>query len=65
MFEISKEQVRALLGVQRLQIPDDEIENVRVRLATWLTALQEIESVLGEEMDLVDPIPPVYPREDF
>jgi hypothetical protein len=63
--EITADQVRTMLEVQGLRIPEDELKNVAIRLSTWLAALSEIEAVLGDRMNDVDPIPPVYPHEEF
>ena len=62
--EISKEQVRVLCQVQGLEVPDDELVDIATRMSTWLTALDQIEVELGEEMNGVDPIPPLFPAED-
>jgi hypothetical protein len=63
--EITVTQVRTMLEFQGLRVPDDELNNVAIRLSTWLAALAEIEAVLGDRMNEVDPIPPVYPHEEF
>jgi hypothetical protein len=63
--EITADQVRTMLEVQGLRIPEDEMKNVAIRFSTWLAALAEIEAVLGDRMNEVDPIPPVYPQEEF
>lgn len=62
---LTKEQVRTLAAVQGLVIPEDELENVAIRLSSWLTAMEQVEEALGAEMDRTDPVPPVYPKEDF
>jgi len=31
----------------------------------WLESMEQIEAELGAEMDGVEPVPPVFPREDF
>jgi Asp-tRNA(Asn)/Glu-tRNA(Gln) amidotransferase C subunit len=64
-MELSKQQVKVLTEVQGLTIPDEELDNIATRLSTWLTAMEQIEAELGDEMNLVDPIPPVFPREEF
>jgi hypothetical protein len=64
-MRITKDQARVLLEVQGLELPDADIDEVALRLSTWLTALEQIEAELGEAMNAVDPIPPVYPREEF
>jgi hypothetical protein len=64
-MRITLDQARILLAVQGLAIPERDIEEVALRLSTWLTALEEIEAELGEAMNAVDPAPPVFPREEF
>ncbi len=63
-MEISKEQVRVLCEVQGLSVPEDELDDIATRMSTWLTALDQIEVELGEEMNRVDPIPPLFPADD-
>ena len=60
---LTAQQLREMAGLLGLSIPDSDIENVRLRLSTLLAALEEIERALGAEMNRVDPVPPVYPRE--
>lgn len=62
---LTKEQVLEMAKAVRLEIPDDEINAVAIRLSGFLTAMEEIEKELGDELTKVDPIPPVYPHEDF
>jgi hypothetical protein len=62
---ITQEQLVAMARAISLDIPQTDVENVRVRLSTLLTEMETIERELGEEMNGVDPIPPVYPREEF
>ena len=65
MMELTKKQVLEMAKAVRLEIPDDEIEAVIFRLSGFLTAMEEIERDLGDELIKVDPIPPVYPHEEF
>jgi hypothetical protein len=62
---LTTQQVRAMASALNLEIPDADIENVRLRLSTLLTAMEEIERELGKEMDRTEPVPPVYPHEKF
>lgn len=62
---LTAQQLREMAGLLGLSIPDSDIENVRLRLSTLLAAMEEIERALGAEMNRVDPVPPVYPREPF
>ena len=48
-----------------LEIPESDIENVRLRLSGLLSEMEAIERELGAAMDQVEPVPPVYPREEF
>jgi hypothetical protein len=64
-MRITRDQARVLLEVQGLELPEADIDEIALRLSTWLTALEQIERELGEAMNAVDPIPPVYPREEF
>ncbi|MDB5863254.1 MAG: hypothetical protein JWO70_1060 [Betaproteobacteria bacterium] len=64
-MDITKEQLIAMAKAVSLDIPEHDIENVRLRLSTLLTEMEGIERELGAEMDKVEPVPPVYPREDF
>lgn len=64
-MEMTIEQVRVLSELQGLKLPEADMANIATRLSTWLTAMEQIEAEIGEEMNKVDPIPPVFPREEF
>ena len=64
-MELDKQQLLAMARAMSLEIPESDVENVRLRLSTLLTEMEAIERELGAEMDKVDPVPPVYPREEF
>lgn len=64
-MELTQQQVRAMAAAVRLDIPQKDIENVRLRLSALLTEMEGIEHAIGREMDAVDPVAPVYPREEF
>jgi hypothetical protein len=63
--EVTLQQLREMARALRLDIPEADSENVRLRLSTLLDAMEEIERELGAEMDRTEPVPPVYPREPF
>jgi hypothetical protein len=65
MFQVSEDYVRSALALQGIPVPKEELQNVFLRLSLWMKAFNEIEAVLGDQMNDVDPIPPVYPHEDF
>ncbi|HAA91914.1 MAG TPA: hypothetical protein DCE33_05680, partial [Rhodospirillaceae bacterium] len=45
-----------------LDIPDEDSSEVGLRFDAVIKAIGDIEAALGDEMDKVDPIPPVYPH---
>jgi hypothetical protein len=59
-MDMTREQVIAMAQAVGLQIPERDLENVRLRLSTLLTEMDAIERELGRQMDKVDPVPPVY-----
>jgi hypothetical protein len=65
IIEITKEQLIAMAKAISLEIAETDVENVRVRLSALLTEMESVERDLGPEMDKVEPVPPVYPREEF
>jgi hypothetical protein len=64
-MKVTEAYVRAGLALQGMPIKEEEIPNVLNRLTIWLKALDQIEASIGDAMNTVDPIPPVFPREDF
>ena len=64
-MEFSKDDIRNLARIIDLDIPDADLKTVALRLSSLLSLMSEIERELGDEMDKVDPVPPVYPREAF
>lgn len=64
-MELTIEQIRVLSELQGLKLPEKELNNIALRLSTWLTAMEQIEIEMGDQMNAVDPIPPVFPREEF
>jgi len=63
-MKVTLEQLEALAAAVELRIPEHDLENVRIRVQSLLSAMEAIEAELGEQMDAVEPLPPVYPRED-
>ncbi len=64
-MDLTTEDIRNLARTINLDIPEKDLNTVALRLSSLLTTMEEVEAELGEEMDRVDPIPPVFPREDF
>jgi len=63
-MRLTHDEVRLLARTVRLEIPDEDIENVTLRLSALFAAMETIEAELCAAMDAVDPVPPVYPHED-
>jgi len=61
----TRDQVRLLAATVNLEIPEKDLDNVTIRFASLLSAMEQIEAELGEEMNKVEPLPPVFAREDF
>ena len=64
MIEFSREDIEAMARAVSLEIPQADVENVRLRLSALLTEMEAIERELGVEMDKVDPVPPVFEKLD-
>ena len=64
-MNVSRRQVGELARTVGLDIPENEIDQVARQLASLLTAMQEVEDKFGHLHDQEEPIPPVFPREDF
>jgi hypothetical protein len=64
-MKLSREQVKVLAAAVDLEIPEQDLDNVTIRVAALLSAMENIEAELGRKMDAVEPLPPVFPREDF
>jgi hypothetical protein len=64
-MELTREQVRAMADAIGLDIPDGDLGNVVLRLSAGLTAMEGIERELGAAMEKTEPVPPVFPPEDF
>lgn len=64
-MELDSAQVRSMGKLIGLDIPESDLEAVTIRLGELLSAMDDIERELGAEMDEVEPVPPVFPREDW
>jgi len=64
-MDFTRDDIRNLARMSHLNIPEEDLNAVALRLSTVLTYMEEVEADIGKEMDKVDPIPPVFPREDF
>lgn len=64
-MKLSRDQVKVLAVAAGLEIPEKDLDNVTIRVSVLLSAMENIEAELGEAMNAVEPLPPVFPREDF
>lgn len=64
-MKFTRDQTKVLAAAAGLEIPEEDLDNVTLRVSALLEAMAQIETELGEEMDAVEPLPPVFPREDF
>ena len=64
-MKLTENDIRNMSRAINLDIPDSDLNTVAVRLSAILSVMEEVEKDFGQEMDEVDPIPPVYPREEF
>jgi len=64
-MKLTPEQTRTLAAAVGLDIPEADLENVTLRTSALLASMARMEAELGAEMDAVEPVPPVFPCEDF
>ena len=64
-MKLTREQVRLLAATVDLEIPDHDLDNVTIRVSSLLSSMEAIEAELGEQMNAVEPLPPVFPPEDY
>lgn len=64
-MKLTRDQVKTLAATVGLEIPEEDLDNVTLRVSALLESMARIEADLGAEMDAVEPVPPVFPREDF
>ena len=64
-MKLTRDQVKVLAAAAGLEIPEKDLDNVTIRVSVLLSAMENIEAELGEAMNAVEPLPPVFPREDF
>ena len=64
-MKLSRDQTRVLAAAAGLDIPEEDLDSVTLRVSALLESMEQIEAELGAEMDGVEPVPPVFPREDF
>ena len=64
-MNLTEDDISNMSRAINLNIPESDLNTIALRLSALLSVMEEVEKDLGLEMDEVDPIPPVYPREEF
>ena len=64
-MKLTKEQVQQMAQAVSLYIPEPDINDVVNRLSALLSAMEEFDQEMGTQLETLDPVPPVFPREDF
>mgnify|MGYP001346591333 FL=1 len=64
-MNLTEDDIRNMSRAINLNIPESDLNTIALRLSALLSVMEEVEKDFGPEMDEVDPIPPVYPREEF
>ena len=64
-MKVTEDDIRNMSRAIDLDIPDSDLNTIALRLSALLSVMEEVEKDFGPEMDEVDPIPPVFPREEF
>jgi len=64
-MKLTQDDIRNMSRAIDLNIPEGDLNTIALRLSAMLSVMEEIEKELGDEMDEIEPIPPVYPHEEF
>jgi hypothetical protein len=65
-MKFTKDDIRTMARAVNLEITDESDLNVMaIRLSSLLEVMETIEQEIGEEMNKIDPVPPVHPKEPF
>lgn len=65
-MKFTKDDIRTMARAVNLEVTDEsDLDVMAIRLSSLLEVMETIEQEIGEEMNNIDPIPPVYPKEPF
>jgi hypothetical protein len=65
-MKFTKDDIRTMSRAVNLEVTDEsDLEVMAIRLSSLLEVMETIEQEIGEEMNKIDPVPPVYPKEPF
>lgn len=65
-MKFTKDDIRTMARAVNLEVTDEsDLDVMAIRLSSLLEVMETIEQEIGDEMNKIDPIPPVYPKEPF
>ena len=65
-MKFTKDDIRPMSRAVNLEVTDEsDLDIMAIRLSSLLEVMETIEQEMGEEMNKIDPVPPVYPKEPF
>ncbi|MBE89724.1 MAG: hypothetical protein CMM76_09840 [Rhodospirillaceae bacterium] len=65
-MKFTKDDIRTMSRAVNLEVTDEsDLDIMAIRLSSLLEVMETIEQEMGEEMNKIDPVPPVYPKEPF
>ena len=65
-MKFTKDDIRTMARAVNLEITDEsDLDVMAIRLSSLLEGMETIEQEIGEEMNKIDPVPPVHPKEPF
>ena len=65
-MKFTKDDIRTMARAVNLVVTDEsDLDVMAIRLSSLLEVMETIEQEIGDEMNKIDPVPPVYPKEPF
>ncbi len=65
-MKFTKDDIRTMSRAVNLEVTNEsDLDIMAIRLSSLLEVMETIEQEMGEEMNKIDPVPPVYPKEPF
>ena len=65
-MKFTKDDIRTMSRAVNLEVSNEsDLDIMAIRLSSLLEVMETIEQEMGEEMNKIDPVPPVYPKEPF
>ncbi|MBO43144.1 MAG: hypothetical protein CMM28_05410 [Rhodospirillaceae bacterium] len=65
-MKFTKDDIRTMSRAVNLEVTNEsDLDIMAIRLSSLLEVMETIEQEMGEEMNQIDPVPPVYPKEPF